>query len=498
MDEPATRAHRSEPTPRWAWSTLGAVTLFAAALRFYELGKESLWLDEFYSWDVASGSLASLFEKLGAGLDLQPPAYHLSLHMLLSLVGDSEWGLRFSAALFGTLTVPMVFLVARRLYTFREALAAACITAVVWWPLDVSRNARPYAMLMFASGLCAWLLLLMVERIREKGAWSWTYALLFALAALLCCYTHYFGGLLVAFFALYGLAGTRRFYLRWLAVFVLIAVGYLPWLFVFLNLLAAVKSGGAWIPRPALMDLPAYVFYLFNHSAVLGCVTLGLFLVLAVVAVREIRSRATGRGTALLDSPGFFLLVWLAGPPLAAFGVSFVFNPVFMFRYLAISALPAYLLLARALFCLPVAPRLRACAAVLAPAALLIHTVFGLHYFARPWHAQMREAAEYVARHEPDANGVVLGYIWGTKGFYYDYYFERAGSPLRVTFGDGPRELPRLAAYLEQTPPPRLWFVMTNGMPEPELLDCLKQRMVAKERIRFYEAEVWLYVPRAP
>ncbi|MBI3830875.1 MAG: hypothetical protein HY291_15250 [Planctomycetes bacterium] len=243
----------------------------------------------------------------------------------------------------------------------------------------------------------------------------------------------------------------------------------------------------------------AFQFFLFNLSEAIGGVVLACYALLALAGIREYMARRReGERADLFKAPGVFLALWFAGPVLLTFALSLVMQPMFVYRYFAIATMPAYVLLARALFRAPVAQKWQGWMAGAVTALLLIHLLVGLKYLVRPWHAQYREAAEYVAQHEPARDGVVLGYVWGADGRYYDYYFERAGSPLRVRFANGEKDIPELAAYLEKTPPQRLWFIITNHAPEPEMIDCLKAHMVIKERIRFYEAEIWLYVPRTP
>ncbi|MBI3830874.1 MAG: glycosyltransferase family 39 protein [Planctomycetes bacterium] len=159
---------KAEPTPAWAWRILAVVTMLGAFLRFYELGKESFWLDEFFSRDVAVRSFSGMIERLSSGFDLHPPASHFILHLCIQALGDTEWVLRLPAAVFGTLAIPMAFLVGRRLYSHREGLLSAALLAVLWWPVDGSRNARPYALLIFASGLSAWLFWRHLDRLLKS------------------------------------------------------------------------------------------------------------------------------------------------------------------------------------------------------------------------------------------------------------------------------------------------------------------------------------------
>ncbi|HUS17183.1 MAG TPA: glycosyltransferase family 39 protein, partial [Chloroflexia bacterium] len=115
----------------------------AALLRFTDLESvpPGLWFDEAQNGIVAQQLLApgaphptfvGNFTQMGT-----LPLYLLGLG--LQVFGTTVWPLRLLAALSGSLIVPMIYLLAARLYGWRVGLAAAGLLAVSSWNLTFSR-----------------------------------------------------------------------------------------------------------------------------------------------------------------------------------------------------------------------------------------------------------------------------------------------------------------------------------------------------------------------
>jgi mannosyltransferase len=134
--------------------------------------------------------LSGLFHSV-AHTEGSPPLYFILLDGWIRLFGGSEAGIRSLSALFGTATIPLAFVIGRRLASQRVGVVAAALVAfnplLVWF----SQEARPYALLVLLSGVSFLLFALALERPtgRRLGGWAAASALAFA--------THYFAGLLI-------------------------------------------------------------------------------------------------------------------------------------------------------------------------------------------------------------------------------------------------------------------------------------------------------------
>ncbi|MFN2225509.1 MAG: glycosyltransferase family 39 protein, partial [Anaerolineae bacterium] len=209
------------------------ITALAVGLRLYRLDGQSLWYDEAFSAYLANMDLGEITARTAA--DIQPPLYYYLLHGWIQLFGDSEFSLRWLSALFGMLTVPLIYALAGQLFRSRLAgLLAALLLAVsplhVWY----AQEARMYTLLTFLGVLSSYLLLLAMRAPdrRRQAAWWAAYALI-GIAAV---YTHYFAFFVLAFQAIYLLiawwaAGftPRHVVLGGLAAGAAILLAYLPW-----------------------------------------------------------------------------------------------------------------------------------------------------------------------------------------------------------------------------------------------------------------------------
>ena len=139
-----------------------AILLLAFALRVYRLDSQSLWYDEAVTAQVASQGIGELTRWTAD--DIQPPLYYYVAAGWLRLAGRGEWALRFPSAFFGTLTVPLMWAVALRLFGRGRsgrvaALAAALLTALSPLYVYYAQEARMYTLLTFLGLLAGYALL---------------------------------------------------------------------------------------------------------------------------------------------------------------------------------------------------------------------------------------------------------------------------------------------------------------------------------------------------
>jgi len=87
--------------------TLAAILLLGSwLLRIYNLGEQSLWFDEGWSWHLARMPLAEM--ALTTAGDRSPPLYYALLHAWIGLAGQSEFAMRFISAMADTATIALV------------------------------------------------------------------------------------------------------------------------------------------------------------------------------------------------------------------------------------------------------------------------------------------------------------------------------------------------------------------------------------------------------
>jgi uncharacterized membrane protein len=145
------------PSQRHTLWLLVSIVLVGAALRIFHLGAEPLWADEAASWRFAHLTHQDLWGSVGR-FETNPPLYY-SLQRLSFVFGQSEAVLRSISALFGTLSIPIVYLIGRLVSGRAVGLIAAALIATSDMSLYFSQEARAYALLMTAALVAVWGLL---------------------------------------------------------------------------------------------------------------------------------------------------------------------------------------------------------------------------------------------------------------------------------------------------------------------------------------------------
>ena len=357
-----------------------ALILIGLGLRLALLGEQSLWYDEGVTWWLATMSPPALLRWTAA--DIQPPLYYLLLWAARFLLGSSEWALRFPSAAFGTLIIPLLYTLARRLFPlwparrmaalFSAPYLAALLAAVSPLMVYYSQEARMYTLLVFEAGLGSYLLLRLLEGERstevKNGPWL---AVIYTLVMVAGLYTHYFALFLLAAHGLYALVvlwrrgWPRPLLVRLAAAAALIVLLFAPWLPVLLSRLGDDPS--YWPGALKLHEALRRVLISFSLGETMFEQT-GLWLALTYLLPAGLwlletvgllpAGPSSGRTTAARRSPypALFLLLWLLLPIGLILALSYQ-SPKFNARYTML-AWPAFaLILADGLARLAVVPR---------------------------------------------------------------------------------------------------------------------------------------------
>ncbi len=136
---------------------------------------------------------------------------------------------RFPSVLAGIACVWLCFLIARRLFDRKAALAAAVMAALSYFGIFYSQEARLHA---FATALFLGQLCLLLAILERRGKAGWGLWLAYGLAGLASLYTYALCALTVGALGLLYLWLTwrrNRQFGRWLAVHAAIALLFLPW-----------------------------------------------------------------------------------------------------------------------------------------------------------------------------------------------------------------------------------------------------------------------------
>jgi predicted membrane-bound mannosyltransferase len=143
-----------------------ALVVAAALVRFFDLGRRSLWYDE--AW-AAIGLLDGPYDV--AHVRLTPFLYAGLVRGSVALLGRNEIGVRLPAALFGTAAVVLAWVVARRLAGRPAGWLAATIVGLFPIPVYYGKELKAYAAELFLTLALAALTGRLWHRPATASAW---------------------------------------------------------------------------------------------------------------------------------------------------------------------------------------------------------------------------------------------------------------------------------------------------------------------------------------
>jgi mannosyltransferase len=370
-------------------AALGTITAVALVLRVV-YADQSLLGDELFTYDHASQDSFGDMMDSADRVEYTPPLYFV-LAWLAAKLGEVETAIRVPAILFGTATVPLVYLLARRAAGTAAGLIGAAAFAVSPFALFYGSEARSYGTAAFFVALSAVLLL----EALEHGRRGWWVALSASVAAV--ALSHYTAIAALVWLAAWA-AYTRRDRLRSLiASFGAAAAAFLVWVPFAPTFSAPDVVGAFWPldlenvasatarsvfglnPPVSLRDapglVPAVVLTAVGSAAV------------AAVLVRLARERGAG-----LSSPIGMLAGLALVTPAALLAYSLVTTDIFVARSLFPTAPAVFAVIGAGLAAL-LRPVLAACAAA-GLAALIAGAIAANGPDAR--RPQYEEAAAFV------------------------------------------------------------------------------------------------------
>ena len=442
-------------------------------------------------------------------IDQHPPLYHLLLSIWMQIGGSGAAWVRSFSALTGILTIPILYLIGKRLSDEVTGLVAAFILAVNPFQVAYGQEGRVYALMT----LCATLSLYMVVRLltdprsgqqpigsQLKAFWqtrgkasfpgspsnlistdlTWLGYMVFTAGTVYCHNTAVFFPLGTNLFVI-GLIVWRRYFpsrasdlqpptfRNWIWAQIWAVLLWSPWLAGFM-IQASGVLGEFWIPKPTVTIVVSTLQSFFSDSLPQKFQIQGLiwwfFFVMVALGFFYYR-KSLGKA--------FFLGTIFLAPFLGELLVS-LWRPIFYVRTLIYAPIPLYLLTAAGI------RQLRFRIPMLA-ALVVIITVnfFSIKEFYDKYQKEAWDkAAAFVAKNGREGDIILFNAGWTQIPF--DYYFddyqkswEEFGAP-ETMFEFGVLEpimretdLPRLKSILQGKQ--RVWLVYSHyWYTDPDLL----------------------------
>jgi len=211
---------------RSALILLSILLVLGGAIRFYQIGSESIWMDEAYALrEAGNRDLTSVLEAVSGPPEGTPPLYFLFLHSWISIFGTSDVALRVPSAIFSTLAIIAIFFLGKEVKDERTGLVSAALLSLSMTHLVYAQEARPYGLFTFLLILS---LYFYARLIKGKGG-----AVGYLLTTLLMLYTHYLSFFILLFqLILYFFLERKIPFSRWISIQAITAFLFLPGIFI--------------------------------------------------------------------------------------------------------------------------------------------------------------------------------------------------------------------------------------------------------------------------
>jgi mannosyltransferase len=303
-------------------------------LRLHFLTKRDLWVDEALGVVLAGLPWQNFWQALWE-FQANMGLYYLLLRGWLHL-GDSEATVRGLSVLFGVAAIGGTYLLGKRIFGEKAAIASAALSAVNVFQIRYSQEARGYSLVMLLAVLSTYFFVRALDSPNRKRYWvGYVFASAFGV------YVHLFAYLVIA--AHWLSTGHARLRLLPRQTLLLAASGFIL-LTAPIDAFILFQGQGqlSWVPRPTAQLVLAFSKFFTGNG---GIPLVGAYAALCLVALFWPAASEASR-TSSLDEQWSAKLVatWLFFPIASTLLVSF-FEPVFYDRFMAVSA-PALALLA--------------------------------------------------------------------------------------------------------------------------------------------------------
>ena len=320
---------------------LWGIVALGVLLRLRALSSKSFWLDEIASVAIARMPGGFFWHWLWTQ-EGNMALYYVMLRPWLQ-IHMGEGTVRLLSVIPGIASLPVMYLLGKRLFGRSVGLLAALFLAVSTCAVVYSQEARGYSWLLFGVILSTYLF----ARLIEQPTYSITCA--YAIAAGVTFYFHYFGLLvpLAHAVSLVGLPSERRPWRQLSLATAIIVVLALPVLWMIH--IQPIRHLD-WVSRPSLLELYHLGAFLAAESGKgVGPALLVIELVLLVVFLRAMVAHRRKPEADRDLFPYALVASGLLTPIVFSLLVSIV-RPVFFHRFLII-CLPAWLLAVAAAIC---------------------------------------------------------------------------------------------------------------------------------------------------
>lgn len=467
-------------------TTVLLILIISIFLRFYHLMYQSLWVDELHTLNECDPGLTwiefinSLFHK-----EPHPPLYFIIIRLLFGFFVYDELIARAFSAIVGVLAIISIYFLGKELKNNRVGLISACISAVNFFEIQYSQEARGYTLVMLFS------ILSFLYFIRLAKVNSIKNSVLFGIFTISLIYTHYYGIfvfasqllILIFYFFKYRSSKSVNWNYFFLPIFV-IGCSYLFWIPF---LMSSSFLNEFWIE-----EIPSgFAFDYFKEYFGDTIYLYGVFLLAILFSIyKGIKLRLKSSDFNVEADHVWILLIWICTVFLSGYFLSVFVRPSLISRY-TIVVLPAVILLISIAF--EQIPNRRISILVLSYVTIfsLWDLFINKKYYTTYHKTQFDKLTEFIIDSKLD-----YPVINTRTGWHQEYYFRKVNSTIPLVQMKG--GLDAVLAHEKFKSTPGVWLIGAHN--EPELTEAQKIKIdsffTELERRVYYDCTARLFVSK--
>jgi uncharacterized membrane protein len=387
---------------------------------------QSIWGDEGFSAILSMKSLPDIIKIISH--DTSPPLWNIFEHLAFQTFGTSEVVIRSLSFAFFLIAVFFTYKIASLFWSRKTAALAALFTFLNPFFFTYAFEGRMYSIM--SAGVAGSMYYFLKSFFGEGGKWTRIGYIFWTLWALYSHHFAIFAIMIQGVWWLYEFAfGRRKTAKRIFKSWLIIGVGYAPWLLPLYNQTKMVGSG-FWLGTPNLNDLGKLAIdYLAegikDENLKLPMTDIPLYVASFYAVLAALILRKWWRSI----KKTIFLLMWFLGPIVLTWLVSQKFQSIFFNRYLLYTIPAAMLLL--------VSARNKISFLALGVIAALFVAI-DYQYYTHPAKLPFRQMAAYVSENRREGDYFINWYSNGTHHIWETKYYG-INAPIYV---QGKGELP--------------------------------------------------------
>ena len=302
-------------------------------LRIYDLGAESIWLDEAHTVSVSGQSLSSII------IDQITPFYFIITHFWTIIFGSSELAIRFPSAIFGIISIFLMYKIGCHLFNQKIGLIGSFLLSISSFSIMYSQDARFYSLLLLLTLLSFYFF---IQILKSNNKW---YYLGYALSNILLVYSHLFGVFVIIsqifYFALFW-KKYRQQRLKFAGIQIASILALIPFMVIIIGNDTGLVPG--WVFEPSFMSIfdTLSAFSGWHVAAQFLLLVFSVLSIIGVLSIRWFKGRSSTRTESVEEIT--LIVIWFSFPIIIPFLLSYILYPMYVDRYL-IAALPAFLFL---------------------------------------------------------------------------------------------------------------------------------------------------------